>query len=86
MLGGLGDESGVKEFEGMAVKGAGAYFAIGLPPTLRDKAAKDGAPTVWVCLWKVKVNSKVKGGGQECPPYTFKIPRASLRDGVGHRR
>jgi hypothetical protein len=33
------------------VKGK-AHGAISLAPTLRDKAAKDGAPTVWVCQRK----------------------------------
>lgn len=33
------------------VKGK-ARGAISLAPTLRDKAAKDGAPTVWVCQRK----------------------------------
>jgi len=31
---------------------------------------------------KVKINTKVKTGGQECPPYTLNIP-AALRFPIG---
>jgi len=69
----------------MAAKGPGAYLAIGLPPTLRDEAAKDGAPTVWGCLWKVKINRKGESGGQECPPCTIDIPALRFAIGRGTR-
>ena len=69
---GLGGESGVKEFEGMAVVG-----------TRRDRVERtllSAAFDVVVGLAffrrrKIRTNAKVKSGGQECPPYTFQHPR-----------
>jgi hypothetical protein len=44
--------AGMIRFEPARREGMGPAVRPGLGPTLREEHAKDGAPTVWLCLRK----------------------------------
>ena len=78
MLVGLRGESGVKEFEVMAAAGTRRDW---VERTLLSAAFEVAFGLAFFRRRKVRTNSKVKSGGQECPPYTFNIP--ALRFAIG---